>query len=274
VNIKIGPGVWLLLLFSSWSIVGIDCVARAQPLTSPQQTPTCQMAADLSYCRYPGPGPLLVLLPGLGNDMQAWPATFLQALNRFAGVLTYDRRGYGRSAPLRPAPVTAQAAAADLHRLLEHLGISQPVVLVGHSLGGLYAQYFARHYASQVVAVVLIDAASPFEPLADPRFQTRATLEPGATDYWENAGVETSILQTRQSPPFPPIPLLVLTATDHSSPQAFEQEWRHIQAQTAAQSPLGRQVMAQGSGHYIHNDQPELVIDQIRQLVLRLGHGQ
>jgi pimeloyl-ACP methyl ester carboxylesterase len=174
--------------------------------------------------------------------------------------------------PLRPAAITAQAAAAVLHRLLEHPPISQPVVLVGHSLQGLYSQYFARHYPSQVAAVVLIDADSPFEPLTDPRFQTRATLEPGVTDYWKNAGVETSILQTRQSPPFPPIPLSVLTATDHSSPQAFEQEWRHIQAQTAAQSPLGRQVVAQGSGHYIHNDQPAFVIDHIRQLVLQLRH--
>ena len=260
-NIKIRPGVCLLLLLNSWSSVGINRVAQAQPLTSPQQTPTCQMAADLSYCRYPGSGPLLVLLTGLGNDMKTWPPTFLQALNRVADVLTYDRRGYGRSAALRPEPVTAQAAAADLHQLLESLHISQPVVLVGHSLGGLYAQRFARNYPPQVVAVVLIDAASPFEPVADPRFQTRAKLKPGSTDYWENAGVDTSIPQTRQSPPFPPIPLLVLTPTDHRSPQAFEQEWRHIQAQTAAQLPLGHQVMAQESGHYIQNDRPEFVID-------------
>jgi pimeloyl-ACP methyl ester carboxylesterase len=265
-------GVWVLLLFSSWSSVGIDRLAQAQSLADTQQTPTCHTAADLSYCRYPGPSPLLVLLTGLGNDMQAWPASFLQALNGVAGVLTYDRRGYGRSAALRPAPVTAKAVAADLHQLLEHLHINQPVVLVGHSLGGLYAQYFARHYPQQVGAVVLIDAASPFEPVADPRFQTRATLKPDSTDYWENAGVETSILQTRQSPPFPLIPLVVLTATDHGSPQAFEREWFQIQAQTAGQSPLGRQVMAQGSGHYIHNDQPELVTAQIRQLLLQLRH--
>jgi hypothetical protein len=119
---------------------------------------------------------------------------------------------------------------------------------------------------------VLIDAASPFEPVADPRFQTQAQLTPGSPDDWENRGGDTSILQTRQSPPFPLIPLVVLTATDHGSPQAFEQEWRHIQAHTAAQSPLGRQVIAQGSGHYIYNDQPDLVIDQIRQLVLQLRH--
>jgi hypothetical protein len=31
--------------------------------------------------------------------------------------------------------------------------------------------------------------------------------------------------------------------------------------------------MAQGSSHDVHNDQPELVIDQIRQLVLQLRQG-
>jgi pimeloyl-ACP methyl ester carboxylesterase len=260
---------WLLLLLSSWSNVGTNRVAQAQSGTTPP-TPTCQLAADLSYCHYPGPDPLLVLLTGLGNDMQSWPPTFVQALNRLAGVLIYDRRGYGRSAALPPEPVTAKTATADLQQLLESLHISQPVVLVGHSLGGLYAQYFARNYPRQVVAVVLLDTASPFEPVADPRFQTQAELTPGSTDDWENRGGDTSILQTRQSPPFPPVPLLVLTATDHRAPEAFEQEWRQIQAQTAAQSPLGRQIMAQGSGHYIQNDQPNLVIDQIRQLVLQL----
>jgi pimeloyl-ACP methyl ester carboxylesterase len=266
-------GVWLLLLVSSWCHVCASRVAQAQPSTNTHQTPTCEVAADLSYCRYPGPGPLLVLLTGLGNDMHSWPPTFLHALNRVGGVLTYDRRGHGRSAALPPAPVTADAAAADLRQLLDRLHISQPVVLVGHSLGGLYAQYFARHYPRQVSAVVLMDAASPFEPIADPRFQTRAALEPGSTDDWEDRGVDTSILQTHQAPPFPRIPLVVLTATDHGAPGAFEQEWQRIQAQTAAQSPLGRQVIAQGSGHDLHHDQPELVIDQIRQLVRQLRHG-
>ena len=248
-------------------------MAQTQPSTNPHQTPTCAVAADLSYCRYPGPDPLLVLLTGLGNDMDAWPATFVHALNQMAGVLTYDRRGHGRSADLRPAPVTADTVAADLRQLLDRLHIGQPVVLVGHSLGGLYAQDFARHSPQQVAAVVLIDAASPFEPIADPRFEPRATLVPGSTDDWENRGVDPSVLQTHQAPPFPRIPLLVLTATDHGAPEAFEQEWQRIQAHTAAQSPLGRQVIAQGSGHYIHHDQPELVIDRIRQLVLQLRHG-
>jgi pimeloyl-ACP methyl ester carboxylesterase len=130
---------WLLLLLSSWSNVGTERMAQAQPGLNPQQTPDCRMAADLSYCRYPGSDPLLVLLTGLGNDMHSWPPTVVQALNRLAGVLIYDRRGYGRSAALPPEPVTVKTATANLQQLLESLHLRQPVVLVGHSLGGLYS---------------------------------------------------------------------------------------------------------------------------------------
>ena len=148
--------------------------ARAQPRGR---------AASLGYCLYPGAGPLLVLLSGLGNDMRSWSPSLIEALNRLAGVLIYDRRGYDLSAALPPRPVTAEAVAADLERLLQALRIREPVVLVGHSLGGLYAQYFARNYPRQVAAVVLIDAASPFEPIDDPRFATRAALEPGTAEH-------------------------------------------------------------------------------------------
>jgi pimeloyl-ACP methyl ester carboxylesterase len=238
-------------------------------------SPQCGQAAvapavALGYCLHPGPGPLLVLLSGLGNDLRSWSPSFLEALSRLAGVLVYDRRGSGQSAALSPRPVTAEAVATDLDRLLRTLRFDQPVVLVGHSLGGLYAQYFARNYPQQVAAVVLIDAASPFEPIDDPRFATRATLEPGTVAYYEDAGVDRSILQTRESPAMPAIPLLVLTATDHGSPPEFEREWRQIQAEVAAQSPLGRQVIAQGSGHYIQDDQPGLVVEQIDRFLREL----
>jgi pimeloyl-ACP methyl ester carboxylesterase len=257
----------LLLLLNSWSNAE---TADVQLSSGKVREPTCDTAAGLGYCRYSGDGPPLVLLTGLGNTMQSWPPSFVHALNRFAGVVVYDRRGYGRSSALQAEPVTAKAVAADLGALLAHLPIRGPVVLVGHSLGGLYAQFFARNYPKKVAAVVLLDASSPFEPIDNPMFRTRAKLTPGSTDDLENRGVDASVLQTRESPPFPRIPLIVVSATDHRSPPAFEVEWQRIQAETATQSPLGRLVVAQGSGHDIQTDQPTLVIDELHKLVLHL----
>ena len=244
--------------------------ALSPPINEPRDAPNCERTAALAYCRYAGPDPQIVLMTGLGNAMQSWQPSLLEALSRFAGVIVYDRRGHGASAPLPQEPVTAQAAAADLNALLESLAIRQPVVLVGHSLGGLYAQFFARNYPRKVAAVVLLDAASPFEPIADPRFHTRAKLAAGSTDDWENRGLDASVLATRESPAFPRVPLIVLSATDHQSPANFEEEWQRIQRRTADQSQLGRLVVAQGSGHDIQNDRAPLVIDQIRQLVVEL----
>lgn len=264
-----GPQIYLLLVVSAlcwaWPARANHVPAHpidAQPCGQIEGLP----GADLGYCLWPGPAPLLVLLSGLGNDAQSWSRPFVQALNGFASVLVYDRRGYGQSAAPSPRPVTAESTAADLQALLRGLAILEPVVLVGHSLGGLYAQYYARSHPRQVAAVVLIDATSPFEPIDDPRFRTRSSLEPGSPAALENEGIDRAILQTRALAPFPPIPLLVLSATDHQSPPEFERAWQQIQAQIAAQSPLGRQIIVRGSGHYIQDEQPALVAAQIEKL--------
>jgi pimeloyl-ACP methyl ester carboxylesterase len=47
----------------------------------------------------------------------------------------------------------------------------------------------------------------------------------------------------------------------------FEQTWQQIQDELAAQSSHGKRIVAEKSGHYIQIDQPELVIDAIREVV-------
>src|SRR5688500_6802651 len=61
-------------------------------------------------------------------------------------------------------PAMADEVAARLHALTETLALPTPFIVVGHSLGGFYAQIFARCYPDDVAGVVLIDAASQFEP--------------------------------------------------------------------------------------------------------------
>jgi len=49
--------------------------------------------------------------------------------------------------------------------------------------------------------------------------------------------------------------------------QANEQLWQQLQAELAGLSSQGRLVVAEGSGHYIQLDRPELVIDAIAEVV-------
>jgi pimeloyl-ACP methyl ester carboxylesterase len=70
-------------------------------------------------------------------------------------------------------------------------------------------------------------------------------------------------------------PLIVLThglkeANQAGSPEEAEQgeqAWSELQAELARRSSSGKQIVAEKSGHYIQFDQPDLVIDAIRQVV-------
>ena len=75
-------------------------------------------------------------------------------------------------------------------------------------------------------------------------------------------------------------PLIVLSrgmreANDAGSPEGAdqtEQAWAALQADLARRSSSGKQLIADKSGHYIQFDQPDLVIDAIRQVV-KATHG-
>lgn len=247
--------------------------SRAAPVSA--QASCTATKSGWYYCREGPEQPLLVFLSGLGSAAQDWPPDFLRAVHEFAGTLTYNRRGYPPSPHLDGQPVLASAAAADLHQLLEDLQLERPVVLVAHSLGGLYANFFARRYPGRVRGLVLIDPASPEETPGDPRFKSRGRSQPGSPDDREDAGAEASIVETRSLGPFPDLPLLVLAATNHAAPPDVERAWFEIQQRTAAESPRGRLIVASGAGHYIHTERAEWTAATIKDFLAALkatGH--
>ena len=93
-----------------------------------------------------------------------------EALSPHVRVLSYDRMGVGDSrgsAPPTPAGMTQQLTA-----LLSSLGIRQPVVVAGHSYGGLMAALHAAQAATTVRAIVQIDPTPEFDhALIDPSYR-------------------------------------------------------------------------------------------------------
>jgi pimeloyl-ACP methyl ester carboxylesterase len=77
----------------------------------------------------------------------------------------YDRPGFGFSDP-PTRPVTAVSVTDDLHALLKKVGIVEPIVLVGHSIGGFYATMYADRFRRDVAGLVLVDPgfAGQFAP--------------------------------------------------------------------------------------------------------------
>jgi pimeloyl-ACP methyl ester carboxylesterase len=98
--------------------------------------------------------PVVVLEAGGGDDS----LTFRRVQGRLSAVTricSYDRAGLGFS-DSSDAPSTAAHIVSDLHALITQAGIPRPVVLVGHSNGGLYASLYAADFPDEVAGMVMI----------------------------------------------------------------------------------------------------------------------
>ena len=108
---------------------------------------------DLRY-RVDGSGPeTIVLVNGVGDDLQAWGAQVGDFVAAGMRVVTFDNRGSGGSSH-PPGPYTSGAMAADTKAIADALGIA-PFHLAGVSLGGLVAQEYALAYPEDLRSVVL-----------------------------------------------------------------------------------------------------------------------
>jgi pimeloyl-ACP methyl ester carboxylesterase len=214
-----------------------------------------------------GRGPGVVFESGLGGDSRAWDKV-KGPIAGFGRVVLYDRAGLGGSLPLQePGPVTAEAVATRLHALLDAVGIPPPWILVGHSLGGLYLQMFARTYPREVAGLVLLDSTIAEEP---PEYDPLWEMQPGSAEFFEGAGMPESTRQVREAGPFPDVPLTVIAATDHGTDlHALEPVLLAFQRRLATISPQGRLVVAEGSGHMIQDERPGLVIEAVREIAAR-----
>lgn len=221
--------------------------------------------------------PAIVFLSGYGADIDtSWSRIFPEA-KTISTVFAYNRFNYGNSDKV-DVPQTGTEIIASVRSLLREKRLNPPYILVGHSLGGVYVQLFARRYPKEVSGVVLIDSSHPdqeemrraqegairravsgiinwFDSVTHPRRHTEIT------SFAETAS------QIRAAPPFPDIPLIVISAGKESPSwlvgDEFVRIFRENQRRLVALSPQGRQIIAKKSGHFVQNDEPEIVVQAI-----------
>ncbi len=103
--------------------------------------------------------PTIVLDAGLGDDGLIWSSVEPE-LAKTTRVCSYDRAGFGWSDPL-PGPRDADHIAFDLHSLLAAAKIDGPIVVMGHSLAGIYIRDYATRYPAEVAGLIFVDASTP-----------------------------------------------------------------------------------------------------------------
>jgi pimeloyl-ACP methyl ester carboxylesterase len=98
--------------------------------------------------------PTVVLEAGMGGSHHMWGAV-VPALAARTRTVAYDRSGLGRS-PRDDAPRDLARLTSDLVDLLDHLG-GRPVVLVGHSWGGVVIRAAAAQVPDRIAGLVLVE---------------------------------------------------------------------------------------------------------------------
>jgi pimeloyl-ACP methyl ester carboxylesterase len=220
--------------------------------------------------------PTIVMDAGVATDHSTWDG-ITERLGELSRVCTYDRAGIGRS-ELAPRPRTSQDVVDDLRTLLDAAGVRPPFVLVGHSFGGLNMQLFAADDPRDVVGIVLVEPApapgfvergcklvKPVNCLA----LTTALAANGEGIDWARTDAEIA-----RAPRLPAIPLVVIAATSRECPLSPVTECGKLEdvaldlwKLTVASVPDGRLVYAAGSGHWVQDDRPDVVIDAIREVL-------
>ena len=236
--------------------------------------------------------PTVVFEMGLGIAASTYDtiAGQVAALTR---VVWYDRAGLGHSDPA-PIPRTIQDQVLDLHTLLQKVALPSPYVLVGHSMGGHIVRLYREHYPDEVAALVLIDASHedqrerylailPPQPNACPHLaHLRHIWESRWVDSRQNAEQIDNLANSALLHSCHHLDNLPLAVLSRGCPMrdpakypsglidAMERLWLQMQRELAQLSSQSCHLIASKSGHLIHEDEPALIVDLVRQMVVQV----
>lgn len=187
-------------------------------------------------------------------------------------VIAYNRAGY-RPSDDGPDPRTVQQINLETKALLDAMNIEK-VVLVSHSLGGMYSRSFAINYPEYVAALVFLDPShEAYQSANDSGSQAAIDFfedEYGSDDvrYKEALQLEQTFNYVSGLANLPDIPVVVITSTKESGSQnATDREnWFNAHAQLGEGITDFTHLATDESGHYIMIEQPGLVIETINSI--------
>ena len=260
--------------------VGMSRVSReADASVSAGVSRVRDVTTDLTIHEYGDPSaPTILLVHGVTEAGTSWPDLVARWQDRWH-LLAVDLRGHGSSPRFTPDEISRspEVLVADVIAVLE--AQPQPVIVVGHSLGGFLTLRAALARPDLVRAIVLEDPAKPSGAAPDPAF---VAMNEGFLDAMADPDAE--IARMRRETPWSMEEIEAWAACKGDVDRAYihdglflgdhdwEEQFRSLAVPgllvlppeapmapdlTQVDNPQLRTVVIPGTGHCVRRDQPE-----------------
>ncbi|MGI3199761.1 alpha/beta fold hydrolase [Streptomyces sp. GLT-R25] len=229
--------------------------------------------------RSAGRKPVVVLMAGGGDGLDTM-AGLQKTLSKKARVCSYDRLGEGESDQPNGTQ-TINDSSRILTGVLDRVTGDRPVVLAGHSLGGLIAARYAPDHRDRVKGLVLMDATIPAltagvsKAIPESATGMAAELRNQTIAVNEGQNPEKFIIADAEVRSAGNIPVQIIRHESQYAEvpdygPALEEMWAEGQEQWRALSGRSRISVAAGSGHYIHVDRPDIAVNAIQRVTAQI----
>lgn len=252
----------------------------------------------LLHYKEQGEGKPLVILHGLFGTSDNWQ-THAKKLAEYYRVILVDQRNHGHSPWAED--FTYEHLADDLERLIVHLGIDQ-FTLIGHSMGGKTAMYYAQKFPNRLEKMVVVDIGIKQYPMhhneiikgiksidlttISSRSEAEHAMLPFVDSYgvrqfllknlyWIEKGklawrMNVNVLEREMEEILAPIPNIeVWTPTlfirGALSNYILDEDWEAIEEVF----PDATLETIENAGHWVHSEQAEEFIEKVLGFIIR-----
>ncbi|QSF47343.1 alpha/beta fold hydrolase [Paenibacillus tianjinensis] len=219
--------------------------------------------------------PAIVLINGGSGPIEGWMRILPQLAN-LSSVFCYNRFGVaGSDKPQEPQD--GLTIIETLREALKLIRLEPPYLLVGHSLGGLYANLYARQYPNEIAGVVFLESSHP-KDIELEAYQGKVikrinkmlsvfdSLSP-SKKFNEVNFVKQTVQQILTSKAFPDIPVCVISGEKNSKmmPETVRTKRLEHQLELLTLSAKSKHFPAKNSGHFPQFSEPQIVVNAIKE---------